>query len=116
MDPYHSASATAYESFRDMKFGARVHWGIYSIWHRGAESWPYLPMSFEDRQAYDNLYKTWNPTGFDADSWLDDFKASGMRFFTITTKHHEGFSFRYKDKSEEQSELDGHWWPFAGAV
>ena len=86
------ASATAYESFRDMKFGVRVHWGIYSIWHRGAESWPYLPMSFEDRQAYNNLYKTWNPTGFDADSWLDDFKSSGMRFFTITTKHHEGFS------------------------
>src|SRR5579862_4959341 len=92
VEAYHPASTSAYESFRDMKFGVRIHWGIYSIWHRGAESWPYLPMSFEDRQTYNNLYKTWNPTGFDADVWLDDFKASGMRFFTITTKHHEGFS------------------------
>ena len=37
---YHSAPASAYESFQDMRFGIRIHWGIYSIWHRGAESWP----------------------------------------------------------------------------
>ena len=47
---YSYASPAAYEAFQDIKFGVRIHWGIYSIWHRGAESWPYLPMSFEDRQ------------------------------------------------------------------
>ena len=61
---YHWAPASAYEAFQDMKFGIRIHWGIYSIWHRGAESWPFLPMSFEDRQTYNNLYKTWNPAGW----------------------------------------------------
>ena len=91
VDGYHSASSSAYEAFRDMKFGVRIHWGIYSIWHRGAESWPFLPMSFEDRQAYNSLYKTWNPAGFDADGWMNIFKASGMRNFAVTTKHHEGF-------------------------
>jgi alpha-L-fucosidase len=89
---YRSASASAYEAFQDMKFGVRIHWGIYSIWHRGAESWPFLPMSFEDRQTYNNLYKTWNPTGFDADAWMDIFRESGMKMFAFTTKHHEGFS------------------------
>ena len=89
---YHSAPTSAYEAFQDMKFGARIHWGIYSIWHRGAESWPFLPMSFQDRQTYNSLYKTWNPTGFDADIWMDTFKESGMRMFAFTTKHHEGFS------------------------
>ncbi|WP_348269489.1 alpha-L-fucosidase [Edaphobacter paludis] len=89
---YHSASASAYDAFQDMKFGARVHWGIYSIWHRGAESWPFLPMSFEDRQAYNNLYKSWNPAGFNADAWIGAFKESGMKMFAFTTKHHEGFS------------------------
>jgi alpha-L-fucosidase len=89
---YHPASTHAYEAFQDMKFGIRIHWGIYSIWHRGAESWPYLPMSLEDRQAYNGLYKTWNPTGFDADSWMDAFSESGMKMFAFTTKHHEGFS------------------------
>jgi alpha-L-fucosidase len=89
---YHWASPSAYEAFQDMKFGIRIHWGIYSIWHRGAESWPFLPMSFEDRQTYNSLYKTWNPAGFDATAWVDAFKESGMRMFAFTTKHHEGFS------------------------
>lgn len=89
---YRWAPTSAYEAFRDMKFGARIHWGIYSIWHRGPESWPFLTMSFEDRQAYNNLYKTWNPTGFDADAWMDTFRESGMKMFAFTAKHHEGFS------------------------
>ena len=89
---YHNAPASAYEAFRDIKFSIRIHWGIYSIWHRGPESWPFLPMSFEDRQTYNNLYKTWNPAGFDADAWTDAFKESGMEMFAFTTKHHEGFS------------------------
>jgi alpha-L-fucosidase len=89
---YYWAPESAYEAFRDMKFGVRIHWGIYSIWHRGAESWPFLAMSFEDRQAYNNLYKTWNPEGFDADQWTDVFQESGMRMLAFTTKHHEGFS------------------------
>lgn len=89
---YHSAPASAYEAFRDIKFSIRIHWGIYSIWHRGPESWPFLPMSFEDRQTYNNLYKTWNPAGFDANVWMDAFKESGMQMFAFTSKHHEGFS------------------------
>ena len=89
---YRWASARAYEAFRDMKFGVRIHWGIYSIWHRGNESWPFLGMSFEDRQKYNELYKTWNPAGFDAEQWMDLFHESGMKMFAFTTKHHEGFS------------------------
>jgi alpha-L-fucosidase len=88
---YHWAPSSAYEAFEDMKFGARIHWGIYSIWHRGPESWPFLRMSFEDRQTYNNLYRTWNPAGFDAELWMDVFKESGMKMFAFTTKHHEGF-------------------------
>ena len=89
---YHSAPQRSYEAFQDMKFGVRIHWGIYSIWHRGAESWPFLEMSFEDRQKYNHLYKTWNPVKFDADSWMQTFQESGMKMFAFTTKHHDGFS------------------------
>jgi len=92
MGEYHPASASAYEAFQDIKFGVRIHWGIYSIWHRGRESWPFLTMSLEDRHAYNELYKTWNPVGFDATGWMDIFKESGMRMFAFTAKHHEGFS------------------------
>jgi hypothetical protein len=59
---YHSAPTSAYEAFQDMKFGVRIHWGMYSIWHRGPESWPFPEMLFEDRDRYNQLHKTWNPT------------------------------------------------------
>jgi alpha-L-fucosidase len=89
---YRHPSPRAYEAFQDMKFGVRIHWGIYSIWHRGRESWPFLDMTLDDRQSYNNLYKTWNPAGFDADAWMSTFKESGMKMFAFTSKHHEGFS------------------------
>ncbi len=89
---YRWAPDSSYEAFRDMKFGVRLHWGLYSIWHRGDESWPFLKMSFDDRQGYNDLYKTWNPAGFDADAWTDLFAESGMKMFAFTSKHHEGFS------------------------
>src|SRR3984885_7112563 len=89
---YHWAPTSSYEAFRDMKFGVRLHWGLYSIWHRGRESWPFLEMSFEDRQKYNDLYKTWNPVGFEADQWVGLFEESGMKMFAFTSKHHEGFS------------------------
>jgi len=89
---YRHPSPSAYEAFQDMKFGIRIHWGIYSIWHRGRESWPFLDMSLGDRQRYNHLYEAWNPAGFDADAWMSIFADSGMKMFAFTTKHHEGFS------------------------
>jgi alpha-L-fucosidase len=102
---YNSAPTSSYEAFRDMKFGVRIHWGIYSIWHRGAESWPFLQMSFEERQKYNNLCKTWNPKGFDASTWMDIFRDSGMKMFAFTTKHHEGFSM-FDTKTRIKSRAD----------
>jgi alpha-L-fucosidase len=92
IEGYENAPASAYEAFQDMKFGARVHWGIYSNLKHGPESWPFLDMSFAERQKYNSLYKTWNPAGFDAGQWMEIFAASGMKMFAFTSKHHEGFS------------------------
>jgi alpha-L-fucosidase len=39
---YHWASESAYDAFRDVKYGIRIHWGIYSIVGQAHESWPYL--------------------------------------------------------------------------
>jgi alpha-L-fucosidase len=89
---YHWASDRAYERFRDMKYGVRIHWGLYSIWGRNNESWPFLLMPFEERQRYQDLYRTWNPNGFDADEWTQLFADSGMKMFAFTSKHHEGFA------------------------
>jgi alpha-L-fucosidase len=89
---YHWAPPEAYEVFRDMKVGVRVHWGIYSITGQAHESWPYLTMPFSERARYNELYRSWNPTGFDADEWTTVFSEAGCRMFAFTAKHHEGFS------------------------
>jgi len=89
---YRWASSQAYEAFRDMKFGVRIHWGIYSVAGYDKESWPFLEKSFAERAQYNQIYKTWNPGGFDADAWMNLFVESGLKMFAFTTKHHEGFS------------------------
>lgn len=93
---YRHATPEAYEEFRDMKFGVRIHWGLYSLEGNriglDGESWMFHQLNFKQRQEYVDAYQRWNPTAFDADRWMEFFKQSGVRVFAITTKHHEGFS------------------------
>ncbi|MDR3232060.1 MAG: alpha-L-fucosidase [Planctomycetaceae bacterium] len=88
---YRHASPEAYEAFRDIKFSVRIHWGTYAMQNVEA-SWPFLKYSFARRQEYQELYKTFNPTEFDAEEWMEFFKRCGMQAFAFTTKHHDGFS------------------------
>jgi alpha-L-fucosidase len=77
------------KEFQDKKFGMFVHWGPVSIkgteigWSRGRE----VPI-----EEYDNLYKEFNPVQFNADEWMKILKDAGMKYFIITTRHHDGFS------------------------
>lgn len=94
---YTWASDEAYEAFQDIKYGIRLHWGLYSVWQLQKESWPFLghltpKFDFAKRQEYMQLYKTFNPKSFDADRWMQMFSEWGMKMFAFTTKHHEGFS------------------------
>jgi alpha-L-fucosidase len=89
---YEQASEEAREAFRDMKYGVRIHWGLYSLWNLQGESWPFLRMPFEKRQEYQELYREFNPTGFNAGEWMRFFSKTGMKCFAFTAKHHEGFS------------------------
>lgn len=89
---YDQASEEAREAFRDMKFGVRIHWGLYTLLNLQGESWPFLKMPFEERHRYQQLYREFNPDGFDAREWMRLFKKAGMKCFAFTAKHHEGFS------------------------
>jgi len=92
-DPdYQHAPEEVYEQFLDLKFGIRIHWGIYTVMGLIDTSWPFLFLPSEQKQAYQEAYKTWNPSGFDAKQWLDFFQRAGVRIFAFTAKHHEGFS------------------------
>lgn len=89
---YMHASKGAHDSFRDIKFAVRIHWGIYSVWQMNGESWGFLDLPAEKKQEYNSLYKTFSPVGFDAQRWMNLFRRCGIRAMTFTTKHHEGFS------------------------
>src|SRR5690349_4436548 len=54
---YHWASSQAYDAFHDMKYGVRIHWGIYSIHRLYPESWPFLKLSAAERNEYNHLYE-----------------------------------------------------------
>ena len=74
--------------FFEKRFGMFVHWGIYAIpgWHEQHQWRGRVP-----RSEYVRLAEHWNPVKFDPDAWLDLAESVGMRYLTITTKHHEGF-------------------------
>jgi alpha-L-fucosidase len=81
--------AAAREWFRDAKFGMFVHWGVYS--QLGQAEWVMqnrsLPVS-----TYEWLASNFNPVKFDAREWVATAKAAGVRYITITSRHHDGFS------------------------
>jgi hypothetical protein len=88
---YKHASKAAYERWRDLKFGLRIHWGYYSL--LGVEaSWAVRNMSNEEKQRYFELYKKFNPAKFDANERMNLMKRCGLTYFVFTTKHHDGFS------------------------
>jgi alpha-L-fucosidase len=70
------------------RFGMFIHWGLYSLparheWVRNAEK-----IKEEDYQKYFDYF---NPDLFDPKVWAKEAKNAGMKYFVITTKHHEGF-------------------------
>ncbi len=83
------ANLQAREWFQDAKFGLFVHWGIYSV--RGRAEW----VLYNDRiplKNYEMLTQFFNPTEFNAAEWVTLVKEAGMKYITITSKHHDGFA------------------------
>ena len=87
---YRHAPQESLDAWKDQKFGIRIHWGLYCLMGSDA-SWCLPHSSREFQNIYNTLYEFFNPTDFDPDSWMDLFQRAGARFFTFTTKHHEGF-------------------------
>lgn len=76
------------DGFMDLRFGMFIHWGPVTLrgteigWSRGTQ----VPV-----EEYDNLYKEFNPVLFNANAWVKTAKDAGMKYLTITAKHHDGF-------------------------
>jgi len=81
--------AAAREWFRDAKFGLFVHWGVYSLLGQG--EWVMQNQKLQVPQ-YEWLASTFNPVKFNAREWVSAARDAGMRYITITSRHHDGFS------------------------
>jgi alpha-L-fucosidase len=83
-----AGNARRIEEWRNQRFGMFIHWGPVSLkgteigWSRGAQ----VPV-----EEYDNLYRQFNPTLFDAGAWVKTARETGMKYLVFTTKHHDGF-------------------------
>ncbi len=90
----------------DGRFGMFIHWGPVSL--KGTEiSWsrantnPKCPNSgVIPADVYDNLYKDFNPTHFDAAAWVQLAKAAGAKYIVLTAKHCDGFLLWHSQASD----------------
>ncbi len=88
--------------FTDSRFGMFIHWGIYSgaegIW-KGEKlrndndyaEW-ILYRNRIDREEYVTLLDRFDWKKIDPEKWVLHAKNSGMKYVTLTAKHHDGFA------------------------
>ena len=93
----------AREWFRDAKLGMFVHWGVYS--QLGQGEWVMQNRSLQVN-TYEWLASAFNPIKFDAREWVAIAREAGVRYITITARHHDGFSM-FATKATRYNIVDG---------
>ena len=74
--------------FQNDRFGLFIHWGTYALaarheWIKNMEAIP--------DDVYNKYFKFFDPDLYDPSLWAKAASDAGMKYFVITTKHHEGF-------------------------
>lgn len=75
--------------FQDARFGMFIHWGVYSV--LGDGEWVMNNQNIPI-EAYEKLPSFFNPVEYNPEEWVKLAKAAGMKYITITSRHHDGFS------------------------
>lgn len=70
------------------RFGLFIHWGLYSLPAR--HEWIKKREEIPDEQ-YERYFKHFDPDLYDPKIWAKAAAFAGMKYFVVTTKHHEGF-------------------------
>ncbi|HKB43182.1 MAG TPA: alpha-L-fucosidase [Chitinophagaceae bacterium] len=79
----------AREWFSNAKFGLFIHWGPFSI--PGSGEWVMQVRNITVKN-YTRLMDFFNPVEFNAAQWVSMAKNAGMKYITLITRHHDGFS------------------------
>lgn len=98
--------------FKEAGYGMMVHWGLYSLLageYRGRQVRNYSEWAqsyFRIPNAeYGQLAKAFNPVYFDAEEWVKLAKEVGMKYFVVTSKHHDGFAL-FHSKADRYNVVD----------
>ncbi|MFZ5972872.1 MAG: alpha-L-fucosidase [Bacteroidota bacterium] len=75
--------------FESARFGLFIHWGVYS--QLGDGEWVMNNQKIPIK-TYEKLPAFFNPVAFDPKEWVQMVKDAGMKYITITSKHHDGFA------------------------
>jgi len=87
----------ARDAFANAKFGLFIHWGPFSI--PGDGEWVMNNRNITVKN-YTRLMKFFNPIDFNATEVVKMAKDAGMKYITLITRHHDGFSMwntKYSD-------------------
>lgn len=95
-----AALAASKKWFKEAQFGMMAHWGLYSLlggeWKGRPGDHPYGEWIMQGNKIplkeYSALAKAFNPILFDAKDWMKRARDAGMKYFVITSKHHDGFA------------------------
>ncbi len=70
------------------RFGLFIHWGIYSAAAR--HEWVKNREKIRDKD-YQRYFDHFDPDLYDPTAWAREARNAGMKYFVVTTKHHDGF-------------------------
>ena len=70
------------------RFGMFIHWGLYALAAR--HEWVKNREKLGD-EHYQRYFDHFYPDLYDPKAWARAAREAGMKYFVITTKHHEGF-------------------------
>jgi alpha-L-fucosidase len=70
------------------RFGMFIHWGLYAL---GARHEWLMHNERISLEAYQRYFRHFDPDLYDPDLWARAAANAGMKYFVVTSKHHEGF-------------------------
>lgn len=88
--------------FQGARFGLFIHFGVYS--QLGAGEWV-LKNGNIPIPEYEWLGSQFNPVRFDADSICAQARRAGMKYVTMTSRHHDGFAL-FATKASDWNIMD----------
>ena len=71
------------------RFGMFIHWGLYSMAAR--HEWVMHNEKIPPQEYEKKYFSRFDPDLYNPQAWADAASRAGMKYFVITTKHHEGF-------------------------